>query len=182
VGLAAFAMVSSTLFLTYEFQGRLGLSPFLAGVAFLPLTAGIMLGALALGGPLLPRLGARLLVGLGAGASFSGMVLLWSASDSLGYIFGILPGISVVGIGLGIVFAVATPTATAGVRASEGGIASASLSSSQQLGAALGVAATSTLAATFSAERITYAVAAAAFILILGLTKLLPRSTGRSVE
>jgi hypothetical protein len=152
VGLAAFAMVSSTLFLTYEFQGRLGLSPFLAGIAFLSLTAGIMLGALAFGGPLLPRLGARLLVGLGAGASFSGMALLWLASDSLGYVFGILPGISLVGIRLGIVFAVATPTANAGVRASEGGIASASLSSSQQLGAALGVGATSTLAATFSAE------------------------------
>lgn len=181
VGLCAFAMVSSTLFLTFEFQSTLGLGPLAAGLAFLPLTGGIMVGALMIGGRLAPRYGARSVVAFGATTAFIGMGLLWMLNDIQSYFAGILPGIAVLGVGLGAIFAVTTPLATGRVAVSEGGIASATLSSSQQLCAALGVATTSMFAAFSTDSRTTYAVAAVAFAMILGLSFRLPRSAGRSV-
>src|SRR5699024_2000306 len=59
VALSQVAMFGLFLFITYYLQAVLGYSPVLAGVAFLPLTAGIVIGSTLLASRLLPRIGPR---------------------------------------------------------------------------------------------------------------------------
>lgn len=55
------------------------------------------------------------------------------------YLTAILPGLSLTGLGLGLVFSTATNTGTEGVRASDAGVASATVNTAQQVGGSLGL-------------------------------------------
>ena len=65
VALSAIAIFAVFLFLTYYLQQNLGLSPIMAGVAFLPMVAGIMISSITANVRLVPRVGARPLVPVG---------------------------------------------------------------------------------------------------------------------
>jgi EmrB/QacA subfamily drug resistance transporter len=148
MGLSAIAMFGVFLFLTYYLQQVLGFSPIQSGLAFLPMTVAIMISATTSQTRLLPRFGARPLIGAGLGLGAVGMVLLTGIGTDSSYWTHVLPGLLIMGLGLGNVFAPAMSSATLGVEASDAGVASAMVNTMQQIGGSIGTALLSTLAAS----------------------------------
>ncbi|HEY2259540.1 MAG TPA: MFS transporter [Solirubrobacteraceae bacterium] len=146
--LAAAAMFGVFLFLTYYLQQNLGYTPIQTGLAFLPMTAVIMVVAVVATTRLRGRLGPRVLVSAGMLCGAAGMLLLTGIGVSSSYASDILPGLLVMGVGLGLIFSTAMNSATLGVRATDAGVASATVNASQQVGGSLGIALLSTLAAS----------------------------------
>ena len=136
------------LFLTYYMQQTLGFSPLTTGLAFMPMMAVIIpVGGIAQT-RLMPRYGARPLVTIGMVLSAAAMVMFTGLGVDSGYVAEILPGLLVMGLGLGLVFAPAMSTATLGVDRADAGVASALVNTGQQIGGSIGTALLSTLAAS----------------------------------
>jgi EmrB/QacA subfamily drug resistance transporter len=127
-------------------QEVLGFTPVEAGLAFLPLTAGIV-GASVAAQQLIARLGVRAVVIAGMVLATVGLVLLAFVSPDGSYVADLLPGILVMSIGLGLTFVPLTLIATTNVQPDDAGLASGLFNTSQQVGGALGLAILSTLAA-----------------------------------
>jgi hypothetical protein len=79
---------------------------------------------------------------LGAAA----MLLLTSVTVDSSYATHVLPGLIVMGLGLGLIMAPALSTATFGVDRRDAGVASAMVNTGQQIGGSIGTALLSTLA------------------------------------
>jgi predicted MFS family arabinose efflux permease len=136
------------LFLTYYLQQTLGFSPLKTGLAFLPMMAMIIpIGAIGQT-RLVPRFGARRLVTLGMALGAAAMLLLTGVAVHSSYLAHVLPGLLVMGIGLGLIVAPAMSTATIGVDRRDAGVASAMVNTGQQIGGSIGTALLSTLAAS----------------------------------
>jgi EmrB/QacA subfamily drug resistance transporter len=148
MGLSAIAMFGVFLFLTYYLQQVLGFSPIQSGLAFLPMTVAIMISATTSQTRLLPRFGARPLIGAGLGLGAVGMLFLTGIGTDSSYWTHVLPGLLIMGLGLGNVFAPAMSSATLGVEPSDAGVASAMVNTMQQIGGSIGTALLSTLAAS----------------------------------
>ncbi len=146
--LAGAGMFGVFLFLTYYLQQNLGFSPIQAGFAFLPMTATIVIAATSASTKLLPRIGPRPLIGGGMLLASAGLVTLTSIGTDTAYASHVLPGIMIVGAGMGLVFSSAMATATFGVEPSDAGVASAMVNTMQQVGGSIGTALLSTLAAS----------------------------------
>jgi EmrB/QacA subfamily drug resistance transporter len=128
-------------------QQVLGYSPLEAGLAFLPFTLGIIVGA-AVSQPLARRIPVHLIALMGIGLAVLGLVILRGAGVDGTYLGNLLPGIIPMSIGMGMTFLPLTLVATTGVSASDAGLASGLFNTSQQVGGALGLAVLSTIAAT----------------------------------
>ena len=76
------------------------------------------------------------------------MLILTGLGVSSSYVADILPALLIMGVGLGLVFSTAMNSATLGVRPSDAGVASATVNAAQQVGASLGTALLSTIAAS----------------------------------
>jgi len=115
---------------------------------------------------LVPRIGAKPLVMTGMTLASVAMVLFAQLHVDSTYALHILPGLVILGVGLGLVFAPAFSTATLGVEPSDAGVASAMVNTSQQVGGSVGTALLSTLAgsaaSSYVAENGPNAAAAAA--------------------
>src|SRR6201991_1171577 len=136
------------LFLTYSMQQTLGFSPLVSGLAFLPMMAVIMPAGAIGQTRLLPRFGPRPLVAAGMLLSAVAMVMFTGVGVDSSYAFEVLPGLLVMGVGLGLIFAPAMDTATRGVAGPDAGVASALVNTGQQVGGSVGTALLSTLAAS----------------------------------
>ncbi|WP_028061358.1 MFS transporter [Candidatus Solirubrobacter pratensis] len=147
-GLVAIGMFGVFLFLTYYLQQTLGFSPVETGLAFLPMVGAIMLTATTSTAKLLPRLGPRPLIPAGMTLAAAGMVLLTGIGVGSTYAGDVLPGLLVMGLGIGLVMAPAMNTATAGVAAHDAGVASAMVNTAQQVGGSIGTALLSSIAAS----------------------------------
>jgi EmrB/QacA subfamily drug resistance transporter len=147
MGLAGAGIFGVFLFLTYYMQQTLGFSPIKTGLAFLPMTFAIVLTATSSSTKLLPRIGPRPLIGTGMLAAALGMLTLTSVGVDTAYATHVLPGIMIIGAGMGLVFSAALATATFGVEPSDAGVASAMVNTMQQVGGSIGTALLSTLAA-----------------------------------
>jgi EmrB/QacA subfamily drug resistance transporter len=147
MGLAGAGIFGVFLFLTYYMQQTLGFSPVETGLAFLPMTFAIVLTATSSSTKLLPRIGPRPLIGTGMLAAALGMLTLTSVGVDTAYATHVLPGIMIIGAGMGLVFSAALATATFGVEPSDAGVASAMVNTMQQVGGSIGTALLSTLAA-----------------------------------
>jgi EmrB/QacA subfamily drug resistance transporter len=145
IGTAFCSMFSALLFLTYYLQQDLGYSPMKTGVAFLPLAAGISVAAGVANTLLVPPVGPRRLIPTGMLIAACGM--FWLAHLGVGstYWGNVFGPLIVLGVGMGLTFAPAIATATAGVTPNDAGVASAMVNTSQQLGGAIGTAALSTI-------------------------------------
>ncbi len=148
VGLTAIAIFGIFLFLTYYLQLTLHYSPVKSGLAYLPLVGAIMVTSTVSTAVLLPKIGPRPLVPLGMLVAAGGVALLRQLGLHTGYASGILPGLILVGLGLGLVFGCAFNTATAGARVEDAGVASAMVNTSQQVGGSIGTALLNTIAAS----------------------------------
>jgi EmrB/QacA subfamily drug resistance transporter len=142
------SMFSAFLFLTYYAQQNLGYSPLKTGVAFFPLAAGIAAAAGVANARLIPRLGPRRVVPPGMLIAAGGMFWLAHLDIHSTYAGGVLGPLLVLGVGMGLTFAPAIATATAGITDADAGVASAMVNTSQQIGGAIGTAALSTVFAS----------------------------------
>ena len=148
LGLACVGMFGVFLFLTYYLQTILMYSPIKTGFAFLPMVGGIMVMATMSTAVLLPRIGARIPVFAGMLLAAAGMALLTQIGTDTGYVAHVLPGLVILGLGLGLLFATCFEVGTSGVQAHDAGIASAMANTTQQVGGSIGTALLSTIAAS----------------------------------
>ncbi|WP_314411610.1 MFS transporter [Streptomyces kroppenstedtii] len=146
MGLATIGMFGVFLFLTYYLQVALGYPPVRTGLAFVPISAGIVIGATQIAARLLPRTAPRILMSSGMVLAATGMVLLSTLSVRAQYISHVLPALLLLGLGMGLTFMPVYATATAGVPAQDAGVASAVLNTVQQMGASLGTVLLNTIA------------------------------------
>jgi len=152
VGMGMFGVF---LFLTYYLQKNLGFSPVKTGLAFLPLMAILMIAATLGTSMLVPRFGPRPLVSLGLLIAAGGSVMLTRITADSSYGAHVLPGLLLLGLGLGLTMAPAISSATAGVQSEDAGVASAMVSVGQQVGGSVGTALLSSLAAAATTSFVT---------------------------
>jgi EmrB/QacA subfamily drug resistance transporter len=146
VAIVGAGMFGVFLFLTYFMQQTLAFTPIRTGLGFLPMTAVIMVTATVGTSKLVPRFGARPLVTAGMLLSTAAMLLFTGVSVDSTYAADVLPGLLVMGVGLGLVMAPAMSTATLGVSPQDAGVAAAMVNTGQQVGGSIGTALLSTLA------------------------------------
>ncbi|SDP48128.1 drug resistance transporter, EmrB/QacA subfamily [Klenkia soli] len=135
LNLAAFA---SSIYLSLWLQSILGLTPLQAGLVFIPLSAVSFVTAAVAGRTLTDR-SPRIVLALGLVAVGAGALLM--ARVEGGASWGILvPGLAVLGLGVGICNPVVTSAALASVPRERSGMASGAVNTARQLGFAVGVA------------------------------------------
>jgi EmrB/QacA subfamily drug resistance transporter len=139
-------MFAMFFFASLYVQDILGYSPLRAGVAFLPVTAGIVVGA-GLAQPLIKRISVRWVSIGGMALAATGLFILSGTPADGSYASDLLPGLIAMSIGMGLTFVPVTLIATTNVEAEDAGLASGLFNTSQQVGGALGLAILSTLAA-----------------------------------
>ena len=157
IGIAGAAILSLLLFLTYYLQQNRGYSPITTGVAFLPMAASVMIAAIIATNKLRDRFGPRPLVVAGMLLGGGGMLYLTRLGVASSYATDVLPALVMLGVGFGLVISTSINSATLGVKAADAGVASATVSASQQIGGSLGTALLSTIAASALANYITSA-------------------------
>jgi EmrB/QacA subfamily drug resistance transporter len=153
--LAVIGMFGLFLFMTYYLQVILDYSPVQTGLAFLPLTATIVIGSTQISARLLPRVGPRMLMAPGMLLASGGMVILTQMTVHSQYTTEILPALLLMGLGMGLTFMPVFSTATAGVAPQDSGVTSATVNTSQQVGGSIGTALLNTIATSSSASWIT---------------------------
>ncbi|MET7648589.1 MFS transporter [Streptomyces sp. NPDC005426] len=134
----AAAMFGMFFFIVLFVQNVLEYSPIESGLAFLPVTVAIIVGA-ALSQRFLPVLGPKPF--MVTGSAFTGVGLVWLTfiSPDSSYLSGVLGPMLVFGFGMGLNFVTLTLTAVSGVAQHEAGAASSLLNASQQVGGSLGL-------------------------------------------
>jgi EmrB/QacA subfamily drug resistance transporter len=125
-------------FLTLYMQDVLGYSALKTGVAYLPISAALVISS-GVGARLLGRVGARPILVTGFLLGAAAMLLLARLSPTTGYL-DVLPPLLLLGTGMGGAFVSVTASAVSGVPQEDAGVASALLNSSQQIGGSLGLA------------------------------------------
>ncbi|HEY8676009.1 MAG TPA: MFS transporter [Candidatus Dormibacteraeota bacterium] len=151
--LVAAGMFAMFFFASIYVQEVLGYTPLKAGLAFLPVTAGIIAGA-GLSQQLIKRVGVRAVGVTGMAIGAVGFLLLSRVPVAGTYAGDLLPGLLTMSIGLGLTFVPVTLIATTNVEATDAGLASGLLNTAQQLGGALGLAVLSTLAANATSSQL----------------------------
>jgi len=143
--LVASGLFAMFFFNTLYIQRVLGYSPLQAGLAFLPVTVGIGIGA-GLSQPAVKRIGVRTTSIIGMSIATVGMLLLLTSDANGTYLADVLLGLVPVSIGMGLTFVPVTLLATSGLEHKDAGLASGLFNTSQQVGGALGLAILATLA------------------------------------
>jgi EmrB/QacA subfamily drug resistance transporter len=146
--LTSMGLFAVFLLLAYYLEDTLGFSPLRAGVAFMPIVIAISLSASFASARLLSNVGPRPLVPTGMVLSAMGMVLFTRLTPYSDYWGHVLPGLIVLGLGLGLIFAPAIASATAAIERRDVGAASAIVNTTQQIGGSIGTALLNTIAVT----------------------------------
>ncbi|MEU1388016.1 MULTISPECIES: MFS transporter [unclassified Nonomuraea] len=126
-------------FLTQFLQQVRGYSPLQAGFAFVPLAL-VILASSAAAARLLPRLGAKTLIAVGAAAISLALLWMTRLTPQTGYVSALLGPMMIAGLGMGTLLVGATTVLSSGIRAEDAGAASGLLNVMQQIGGALGLA------------------------------------------
>lgn len=149
LALSAIGLSAVFFFLTFYFQGSLGLSPVQTGLAFVPFAVAIV-AVSTVTASLLPKTGPRPLVVAGALIAAVGMFMLsrLTADASLVYI---LLAELIVGMGVSLSVVPLSSTSLIGVDDRDAGVASALVNAVQQIGAAMGITLLNAAAASATA-------------------------------
>jgi EmrB/QacA subfamily drug resistance transporter len=153
------------LFLSYYLQQTLGYSPLVTGVAFLPFSAGSAAASNLATIVAMPRVGPRPLVAGGMLAAAGAAVWLAQLGPHTGYGAGVVGPLILAAAGMGMVIAPSIATGTFGVAPQDAGVASATVTVGQQLGASIG---TSLLNTIFAGAVTSYLVAHLASARVIG--------------
>ncbi|MDT0344378.1 MFS transporter [Streptomyces litchfieldiae] len=155
MALVTIAMFGVFLFLTFYLQGIKGWSPLKTGAAYLPMTVCMVIGSTQISVRLLHRVPARALIIPGLTLAAGGLAFLASMDVDATYLSHVLPGICLMGLGMGVTFMAAISTATSRVAPHEQGAASATLNTMQQVGGSVGTALLNTIAASATTNWLT---------------------------
>jgi len=148
VMLVASGLLLSDFFLASQYlQHVLRLGALRTGLLFLPVALVIGLGT-HLGVRVVGRFGGRPAAAAGFALAAVGAALLTRLPAEGNAVLTLLPGFAVSGLGLGAAFVAATTTAMAYVDPHEAGMTSGLINTGHELGASLGIAFVSTLAAS----------------------------------
>jgi EmrB/QacA subfamily drug resistance transporter len=155
------SMLGAFFLLTLYLQDVLHMSPVMTGLSFLPFPI-----ILAITSRQMPRLVARygfkkFLVG-GPLVVIAGFLWLTQLGIHSSYWIGILPAAILMPLGIGLTMMPTIAAATSGVPAKEAGVASGLISTSQQMGGALGLSILSGLAASITSSSLHLGVVTAA--------------------
>ncbi|MFE4383098.1 MFS transporter [Streptomyces cyaneofuscatus] len=150
----AAAMFGMFFFLTLFVQNVLGFSPLRAGLAFLPVSVIIAVGA-GIASQLLPRWGPKPFMVTGALLAAIGLGWLTLTDVHSTYLGSILGPMLVFGLGMGMQFVSLTLMAVSGVAPKEAGAASGVLNATQQVGGSLGLSILVTMFGTASRNEAT---------------------------
>jgi EmrB/QacA subfamily drug resistance transporter len=148
------ALFSQFFLGTLYMQQVLHYSPMKTGVAYLPLTLTIIILA-GVAQSLVTRIGVRRVLPFGLALAAGALVLLAQLSADSQYFWNVFPAFVLSAIGLAFTFIPLTIAALMGVQESDAGVASGLLNTTQQIGGAVGLAAASTIATTFTAHYVT---------------------------
>jgi EmrB/QacA subfamily drug resistance transporter len=148
LGTALFAMF---LMLTLYMQQVLSYSAMRTGVAYLAV-AGTAIFWSALAAQLVTRVGVKPVLVAGMGFLSAGLLYFTQVSVGGSYLGDLLPGFLLISIGMGFSFVPISIAALAGVHASEAGLASGLINTSQQIGGALGIAVLSAVATSATTD------------------------------
>jgi EmrB/QacA subfamily drug resistance transporter len=133
------ALLGGLLFLTFHLQIVLGFSPLESGLASLPMTVMIIVGATTLS-KFLPRVGVRIPMTVGPMVVAAGLLYLSRITVGGSYAVEVLPGLLLMGLGLAMIFVPLQNVALAGIDAHDAGAASAAVTAVQQIGGSIGSA------------------------------------------
>jgi EmrB/QacA subfamily drug resistance transporter len=145
------AMFGTWYFETLFMQRVLGYSPLEAGLAFLPQTILIAVGS-QIASRLVSRMGSRPILVVGTALSAIGVAWLTRITPGSPFIGDLLGPFALVGLGMGLSVTPATVAATAGVPQEDAGLASGLLNTSRFIGASIGLAVLTTVAAGRTAD------------------------------
>jgi EmrB/QacA subfamily drug resistance transporter len=143
-------LVGAVFLMSIFLQTVLGYSALETGLAFLPFALAITVGTV-VARHLLEHVSPRGIATVGLLITAAAAVLLSTATSSAHYTTDLLPGLSAMGLGIGMVFVPVSVTSMAGIPASHAGVASGFLMTGHEIGAALGVAVLSAVASSAGA-------------------------------
>jgi EmrB/QacA subfamily drug resistance transporter len=143
------AVFSQFFLLTLYMQQVLHYSAMKTGVAYLGFTLTTIAFATAAQG-LVTRFGVRRVLPVGLALVTVGLVLFAQLPVHGEYFWDLFPGFIIGGLGLAFAFIPMSIGALTGVRQADAGIASGLINTTQQIGGAVGVAAATTIATTFT--------------------------------
>jgi EmrB/QacA subfamily drug resistance transporter len=133
-------------------QRVLGYGALDVGLAFLPVALAIGTLSLGVSARLIVRFGARATLLPGLALAAAGLAVFQRAPVDATYLRDLLPAMLLIGLGAGLAFPALTSLAMSGATPSEAGLASGLFNTTQQVGAALGLAVLATLSATRTAD------------------------------
>lgn len=133
-------------FVTLYMQTVLGYSALQTGLAYLPATLGVVIGAGVAAKLVIPRTGTLPVIVGGLVVAAVGVWRLSLLPVHGDYAADLLPGLIGFSLGLGLVFVAVLNAATAGVAPHHSGLASALVQTSTQIGGAIGIAALTAVA------------------------------------
>ena len=139
------------VFLSLYMQQVLGYSPIRAGLAFLVIAAGIIASS-TLAQHLVTRAGARLVLAAGLAGVAAAQLLFTRLPAAGSFPAYLLPGFVIVAAAAGLAFVGNLVASTTGVRPADAGLASGLINTSRQIGGAIGLAVTTTIAAARTAS------------------------------
>jgi EmrB/QacA subfamily drug resistance transporter len=154
-------MLGSFFMMTLYLQGIMKLDPFTTGLAFLPFPF-----TLALMSSQMPKLvakyGFRRFLIIGPLVVIVGLLWLSGLHADSSYLLGILPVTIIMPLGIGMTMMPTIAAATSGVPGDQSGLASGLITTSQQMGGALGLSILSGIAASVALNTISQGAVAAA--------------------
>ena len=148
------AIFSQFFLLTLYMQQVLHYSALKTGVAYIALTLTII-SVSAVSQALVTRFGVRPILPAGLAVLAAALVLFARLPVHGHYLPDLLPAFLLSGIGLALAFVPMSIGGLTGVRPAEAGVASGLINTSQQIGGAIGVAAATTIATTFTTHYVT---------------------------
>jgi EmrB/QacA subfamily drug resistance transporter len=148
-------MFSIFLFLTYYLAASLGYSPIKTGLAFLPMVAAVVASSTTMSLLVLPKVGPKIVVSAGFLVAAAGMALLTRLELGSSYAADIMPGLILLGLGIGGVMTTAIQGATSGLHHEDTGVASALVNTGQQIGGSISTALLTTIASSATTDYLT---------------------------
>jgi EmrB/QacA subfamily drug resistance transporter len=146
VFLATSAVMGGVFFLSSLYLQRvLGLTPWQAGLGFLPLVVAVA-GGSGLASRLVSHAGVRAVIVLGLVIEGGGALLLARVPTDASYFANIVPGFLAIGIGLGFSFVASPLLVMADVGGDDAGLASGLMQTAHEIGISLGIASLSAVA------------------------------------
>ncbi|WP_017791998.1 MFS transporter [Leucobacter salsicius] len=131
-------LIGTTMYLAFHLQNVLGMSPLLAGLASVVMTA-ITILVVPIMTKLMPVSGPRPMMVFGPLIAAVGMFWMVSITADGNYVTQVMPGLILIGLGVGVTLVPLQNVALVGVEPSDAGAASAMVNVAMQIGGSIGL-------------------------------------------